>query len=246
MDTHFNSSSPYSWNHGSKRENTAAYVALDMWMKLSTIYIYSDPTAETLCIKEIISWARFRISFVLIIQERFSEYKTKKCCWVGLRRVPGMYTNQDRESLIKELDFVNRILRGREDPRGTKLLEAELERIARLKQAETDILQLKANEAKRRLISGSLVAEFKHLLRVKLIPKNEYLCLPFYWKDPRSVLYACSNGIEHRWHKVHGIWWCFSQEDHPTFGLFCDKPMSHGQCNMVVERLDDYLIESGI
>ncbi|CAF2085541.1 unnamed protein product [Brassica napus] len=84
--------------------------------------------------------------------------------------------NWDRESLIKELDFVSRILRGSEDPR-EESREEELERMVRLKQAKTDILHLKANEANWRLIGGLFVAEFKHL-RVKLIPKNEYLCLP--------------------------------------------------------------------
>ncbi|KAL0721885.1 hypothetical protein Bca4012_036484 [Brassica carinata] len=150
------------------RENTAAYVTSDMWMKLSNnLHLFRSNCCGNVCIKESLTCrkglSRRKISIMQdkkSWEERFSEYKTEKCCWVGLRRVPGMYTNRDRESLIKEINFVNRILRGRKDPQG--------------------------------------------------------------------------------------IWWCFSQGDHPTFGLFCDKPMSHGQCNMVVERLDDYLIESGI
>ncbi|CAN6909818.1 unnamed protein product, partial [Brassica oleracea] len=64
--------------------------------------------------------------------------------------------NWDRESLIKELDFVSRILHGSEGPR-EESREEELERIVRLKQAKTDILHLKANEAKWRLIGGLFV-----------------------------------------------------------------------------------------
>nr|VDD23546.1 unnamed protein product [Brassica rapa] len=64
--------------------------------------------------------------------------------------------NWDRKSLIKVLDFVSRILRGSEDPR-EESREEELERIVRLKQAKTDILHLKANKEKWRLIGGLFV-----------------------------------------------------------------------------------------
>ncbi|CAN7093804.1 unnamed protein product, partial [Brassica rapa subsp. narinosa] len=59
--------------------------------------------------------------------------------------------NWDRESLFIEFDFVNRILQVEESR------EAELERIVRLKKAKADIIQLKANEEKRRLIGGLFV-----------------------------------------------------------------------------------------
>lgn len=83
---------------------------------------------------------------------------------------------------------------------------------------------------------------------------NRLVFVHQYWKDPRSVLYACSNGIVHRWHKLHGnpvrAIFCHSREEvkktTQPFGLFCDKPMTPGQCNMVVQRLGDYLIESGL
>ncbi|KAG5397696.1 hypothetical protein IGI04_019510 [Brassica rapa subsp. trilocularis] len=35
-----------------------------------------------------------------------------------------------------------------------------------------------------------------------------------------------------------------AQRDRPSLGLFCDEPMTTGQCNMVVERLGDHQIES--
>ncbi|CAF2069865.1 hypothetical protein Bca4012_087428 [Brassica carinata] len=45
---------------------------------------------------------------------------------------------------------------------------------------------------------------------------------------------------------IVGSWWCYNKEDHPSLGLFYDEPMTPGQYNMVVERLDDYLTESGL
>uniref|UniRef100_M4DDH7 Uncharacterized protein n=1 Tax=Brassica campestris TaxID=3711 RepID=M4DDH7_BRACM len=45
---------------------------------------------------------------------------------------------------------------------------------------------------------------------------------------------------------IVGSWWCYNKEDHPSLGLFYDKPMTPGQYNMVVERHDDYLTESGL
>ncbi|KAJ4909801.1 Profilin protein [Raphanus sativus] len=42
-----------------------------------------------------------------------------------------------------------------------------------------------------------------------------------------------------------GRLWCYNQEGNPSLG-FCDEPMTPGQCNMVVKRLRDHLIESGL
>ncbi|CAN6909817.1 unnamed protein product, partial [Brassica oleracea] len=105
------------------------------------------------------------------------------------------------------------------------------------------------------------VAEFKHLLRVKLTPKNEYLCLPVLSHDrtlklPKeydttTVWCLCTSIGRILGHST----FCFTllgsggvsvKKTTQPFGLFCDKPMTPGQCNMVVQRLGDYLIESGL
>ncbi|WZY98878.1 hypothetical protein YC2023_071207 [Brassica napus] len=104
--------------------------------------------------------------------------------------------NWDRESLIKELDFVSRILRGSEDPR-----------------------------------------EFKHL-RVKLIPKNEYLCLPVLSHDRTLKLPK-----EYDTTTV----WCLCTSIGRILGqsyMLAPTGLCIGGTNYM--RLGDYLIESGL
>ncbi|KAL0668067.1 hypothetical protein Bca4012_030771 [Brassica carinata] len=98
---------------------------------------------------------------------------------------------------------------------------------------------------------GYAVAEFKHLLRVKLTPKNEYLCLPVLSHD-RTLKLPKEYDTTTVWCLCTSIGRILEsggvsvKKTTQPFGLFCDKPMTPGQCNMVVKRLVDYLIESGL